>query len=167
MAGALLAPHGRASAAGGAVCDAYAREAVTKAQGVRQFACGYDLKDPRWAAEPSRHARWCKAASEDAVAGESARRRGEIRLCLECRAYARAAVELAAENSKLKCGFTGPRWGSDAQGHFGWCMALRDDETPAGTDIAAAYQSIVVKLEKSTHSETLDRVTQIATCKSR
>jgi hypothetical protein len=163
----LLLSSSQAWAASAAVCNTYAKEAAAKAQGVREFACGYDLKDPRWTAERTDHVRWCKAAPEDAVAGETARRRGEMKLCDECRAYARTAAQFAAENRKLKCGFSGPRWSGDAQGHFGWCMALRENESAAGTDIAAAYQSIAAKLEKSTHSETLDRITQITTCKSR
>jgi hypothetical protein len=154
-------------AADAATCRPYVREAVAKAQGVREFACGYDLKEPRWTIDRNGHAQWCKAAPKDAVAKETAQRRGEMKLCGECRAYARASAEFAAENRKLKCGLTGPRWSGDAAAHFGWCMALRESEGAAGAGIAVSYQSVAEKVEKSTHSETLDRIEQIATCKSR
>jgi hypothetical protein len=164
---ALLFAGGRSQAAGAAACDVYATEAVGKAQGVRQFSCGYDLKEPRWTTDRKSHARWCREAPEDAVARAAAERRGEMKLCGECRAYARASAEFAAENRKLKCGLTGPRWSGDAQAHFGWCMALRESEGAAGGDIVVSYQSIAEKMAKSTHSETLERIEQIATCKSR
>ena len=156
-----------AQSASAAICDAYAKEATSKAQGVRDFACGYDLKDPRWTTERKSHASWCRANPEKTVAAEMAQRRGEIKLCSECRAYANYAVKSAAENDKLKCGFAGPRWNATAADHFGWCMALRAGESAAGTDVAAAYKAIAEKIETSTHSETLERIVQIAACKSR
>jgi hypothetical protein len=165
--GTLLISSGHARAASAAVCNVYAKEAAAKARGVREFACGYDLKDPRWTAERTDHARWCKAAPEDAVAREAAHRRGEMKLCDECRVYARAAAQFAAQNRKLKCGFSGPRWGDDAQGHFGWCMALRDNQGAPGADVAASQKAIPSIAEKSTDSEMLGRIQQIATCKSR
>jgi len=90
-----------------------------------------------------------------------------MKLCGECRAYARASAEFAAENDKLKCGLTGPRWSGDAAAHFSWCMAQRNNEDAAGSGIGVSYPSIAKKVEKSIHSETLDRIEQIATCKSR
>jgi hypothetical protein len=126
----LLSSIGQAHAASAATCDAYATEAVVKAQGVRQFACGYDLKDRRWTADRKGHARWCRTTPEDAVASEVARRRGEMKLCQTCRLYTSMATDAAAENRKLKCGFTGPRWSDKATDHFGWCMALPRDPRP-------------------------------------
>jgi hypothetical protein len=161
----LLASPGLAADA--ATCQLYVKEAVAKARGVREFSCEYDLKEPRWSTDRKSHSRWCRAAPEDEVARETAQRRGEMKLCGECRAYARASAEFAAENGKLKCGLTGPRWSGDATAHFGWCMALRENEGAAGAGIAVSHQSIAEKMEKSTRSETLDRIVQIATCKSR
>jgi len=162
---ALLFSRVPAQSASAAICDTYAKESASKAQGVRDFACGYDLKDPRWTTNRKSHASWCRASSEKAVADETARRRGEINICEECRAYVRFAMESAAENSKLKCGFSGPRWDAKASDHFGWCMALRGGEGAAGADVAAGYKTISDKIEKSTHAETLERITQIAACK--
>jgi hypothetical protein len=163
---ALLSSIQPAKSASAAICDAYARESASKAQGVRDFACGYDLKDPRWTTDRKSHASWCWANPEKTVADETARRRGEIKLCSECRAYANYAVKSAAENDKLRCGFSGPRWNAAAADHFGWCMALRGGESATNTNIAATYKAIAEKIEKSTHSETLERITQIATCKA-
>jgi hypothetical protein len=166
VAGSLLLSAGPALAASAATCTAYAKETVAKAKGVGQFACGYDLKDPRWIAEPKGHERWCRSAPEDAVARQTSYRRGEMKLCLQCRAYATRAVEFAAENGKRNCGFSGPRWSSDEQAHFGWCMTMRGNEG-AIADVVAADQLMTEKTGTSARSETIDRIMQIATCKSR
>jgi hypothetical protein len=162
----FLIPSKQSQAASAAVCDVYAKESAAKAQGIRQFDCGYDLKEPRWTTDLKDHARWCRANPEKTVATETASRRGEIKLCGECRAYARFAVESAAENSKRNCGLSGPRWNDKASDHFAWCMALRNGESAAGADIAASYKTIAEKIDKSTYSETLERMTDIAKCKS-
>jgi hypothetical protein len=163
---ALLIPSGQSQAAGAAICDTYVKEAVAKAQGVRLFDCGYDLNDPRWTTDRKSHAQWCQASPEKTVATETAWRRGEIKLCGECRTYARVAMESAAENSKRNCGLSGPRWNDKASDHFAWCMALRGGESAEGADIAASYKTIAEKIDKSTYSETLERMTDIAKCKS-
>lgn len=165
-AAVLFAAGSPAQAASDAICGVYARESAAKAQGVRQFDCGYDLKEPRWTTDLKDHARWCRANPEKTVAAETARRRGEIKLCAECRVYTRVAVESAAENSKRNCGLSGSRWNDKASDHFAWCMALRNGESAAGTDIAASYKTIAEKIEKSTRSETIERLTGIAKCKS-
>lgn len=165
-AAVLFSAGSQAQAAGDAICGVYARESAAKAQGVRQFDCGYDLKEPRWTTDLKDHARWCRANPEKTVAAETARRRGEIGLCAECRSYARVAVESAAENGKRNCGLSGPRWNDKAANHFTWCMALRNGESAAGADIAASYKTIAEKIEKSTRSETIERLTGIAKCKS-
>ena len=162
----LLSTSSQAHAASVAICGTYVTEAAAKAQGIRQFDCGYDLKDPRWTTDRKELARWCRANPEKTVAAETARRRGEIKICGECRAYARFAAESAAENSKRNCGLSGPRWNDKTSEHFAWCMALRGGESAAEADIAASYKTIAEKIEKSTHSETLERLTDIAKCKS-
>jgi hypothetical protein len=141
----FLIPFGQSQAAGAAVCNAYAKESAAKAQGIRQFDCGYDLKEPRWTTDLKDHARWCRASPEEAVAKETAYRRGEMKLCQACRAYAEIAAEAAAENDKLKCGFSGPSWNVHTDAHFAWCMVMRDNESAAGTDVAAAYKSITAQ----------------------
>jgi hypothetical protein len=39
-----------------------------------------------------------------------------------CRDYARRAVRAQETNKDLDCGFTGPRWHSDYDNHFSWCL---------------------------------------------
>src|SRR5688572_11411761 len=77
----LLLRPGPAHAADSVTCNGYVSEAVAKARTARQSACGYDLADPRWSADRNGHARWCRSASNDAVAAEAAHRRGQIKLC--------------------------------------------------------------------------------------
>ena len=161
----LLVTGSPAQAADAATCDAFAAESVAKAQGVRQFACGYDLKGPRWTTDRNGLVRWCRATPKDMVAKELAQRRGEMKICQTCYAYAGLAADSAADNRKLKCGFTGPRWNDGAAAHFAWCMALRENESAQGADIAASYKSIAAKMEISTGPETLERIVQIHECR--
>jgi len=156
-----------AFAAGGDVCDAYVRETVAKAHGVRGLECGYDLKDRRWAVDRDGHARWCKAASKDVVVKETAQRRGQVKLCQVCRAYATLATRAAADNDKLKCGFAGPRWSKEAAAHFGWCMALRNSEDAIKASAAGSSASITAAMENSIAPEASDRIREIDECRER
>jgi hypothetical protein len=40
---------------------------------------------------------------------------------LNCDAYAAKAVEQQQENRTIGCGFAGPAWSTDGQGHRNWC----------------------------------------------
>jgi hypothetical protein len=40
----------------------------------------------------------------------------------DCDGYAREAVEQAHRNERQNCGFDGPRWSDNRQGHFAWCL---------------------------------------------
>jgi hypothetical protein len=165
LATALIFP-GAARAADAKTCDAYVKEATAKAQGIRQFNCGFDGNDPRWTSEGTRHAAWCKTADKEAVERETARRRGEIKLCQTCRAYADLAVAAVADNAKLKCGLEGARWSSKAEDHFGWCMAQRGPVGADEKDIGAAYKAALETMQKPAGLETGARTRATAACKS-
>jgi hypothetical protein len=158
---------GAARAADAKTYDAYVKEATAKAQGIRQLDCGFDGNDPRWNAEGSGHAAWCKTADNETVERERARRRGEIKLCQTCRIYAELAVAAAADNVKLKCGFEGPRWSSEPANHFGWCMEQRGGVNADEKDVAAAHKTVLEKMQRSINTETTVRIIQAADCKSR
>ena len=131
---------------------------------MRDFACGYDLDNPRWTTNRKSHATWCRTTSQEAVANETAQRRGEVKLCRLCRAYANAATAAAADNVKLKCGLSGARWSDKAGDHFGWCMGLREaDAKPDAADHAA----LAAAMEKSTNPETAGRILEIEQCRLR
>jgi len=150
-----------------ATCDAYVNEAVSKAQGIREFKCGFELDDPRWGMDRDGHARWCKDASKEDVALEQARRRGEIKLCQTCRAYADVAVAAAADKTKLECGFEGARWNGNAEDHFGWCIQQRRTIGADEKNVAAAYKVALQKTREPLNSEAGARVREAAACKAR
>lgn len=55
----------------------------------------------------------------------------------DCEDYAREAVDLARRAEQLNCGFEGPRWSENRQGHFTWCLIaprLARDENEARRD---------------------------------
>jgi hypothetical protein len=156
-----------AGAADAKTCDAYVKEATAKAQGVRQFNCGFDVNDPRWSTGRSGHAAWCKTVDKEAVERESARRRGEIKLCQTCRAYATLAVSAVSDNASRKCGFPGARWTDKAENHFDWCMEQRDRVAANEKDISAAYKAALDKLRTPINLETTARTLQVTDCKAR
>jgi hypothetical protein len=52
------------------------------------------------------------AQMEDAMAADPA----------ACRQYADQAIQQNQQNVQLDCGFDGPRWSSDHDGHYHWCL---------------------------------------------
>jgi hypothetical protein len=163
----LLVQAGAAHAADAKTCDAYVKEATAKAQAIRQLNCGIDLNDARWGAGRSGHASWCKAASKDALATETAHRRGQFKLCQLCRTYADLATAAAADNATARCGFSGARWSTRAEDHFGWCMTARDTDDAAKAMAAGSYAALAAVMEQSLGMETGERTLRIADCKLR
>jgi hypothetical protein len=163
----LLLQAGAARAADTKTCDAYVKEATAKAQGIRQFNCGFDVNDPRWSSDRNGHAAWCKTADKEMVARESTLRRGEIKLCQTCRNYAALAVAAAADNVSRKCGYDGPRWGSAPEAHFGWCMAQHTRPAADEKDLIAAEKDALAKLPVALNPETGRRAVLIALCRRR
>jgi hypothetical protein len=41
-----------------------------------------------------------------------------------CRSYAGSAVLQFRQNLELRCGFRGPRWSADRNGHYNWCRRV-------------------------------------------
>ena len=166
-AAVILASSGGSFAADPKTCDAYVKEAVAKAQGVRQFNCGFDLNDPRWGTGRRGHAAWCKDADKETVEREAAQRRGDMSLCQTCRAYTNLAVSAASDNARRKCGYEGARWTDKAENHRGWCMEQRERVAADEKDIVAAYKASLDKLRTSVNLETTVRTLQVTDCKSR
>ena len=158
---ALILGSEPAFSAGAATCNFYAREAVAKAEGMQAMGCGYEADDPRWTTDRNAHARWCRAAAQGTVDEESTRRRGLMRLCQICRAYADLAAARAADNVNLKCQSSGPRWNINAAAHFAWCMGLRQ---PEGTNDATSYKAAATNLENAVARETGIRTQTITIC---
>ncbi len=44
---------------------------------------------------------------------------------LNCLAYAQSVIDLANENAKWGCGFSGPRWSTDYKLHLNWCNGVQ------------------------------------------
>ena len=125
-----------ARAENGPVCDAYVNEALKGALEVRKLAC-FDptgLRNNRWSFTVD-HRRWCLTHTAEEVANERAERAKELDHCSYCRDYAHAAYLAAKFNQDHACGFSGPRWDTEEQHHFDWCMGLASD---------TAYMIIVV-----------------------
>jgi hypothetical protein len=51
-------------------------------------------------------------------------RPGHAQVTGNCRSYAGTAVMLYRQNLRLRCGFGGPRWSANWNGHFNWCRRV-------------------------------------------
>lgn len=54
-----------------------------------------------------------------------------------CDNYSKTAVNQNEENIRRRCGYTGGRWQSNYDNHFGWCMNMNKDAADSETRIRA------------------------------
>jgi hypothetical protein len=64
-----------------------------------------------------------------------------------CEVYARIALVQADANRKFRCGFSGPRWTSDALAHFRWCRfvprsSIREEQRARAQDLQACFDRL-------------------------
>lgn len=111
----------------GPECEDYARSALRDARRNRELRCGFDGR--RWSRDGETHFEWCSAAPPAARAKEAERRRALLGICAGnpakaavCRNYGNTAVEQHRINLAQGCGFSGPRWHSNYEDHFVFCM---------------------------------------------
>jgi hypothetical protein len=119
-------------------CRQYANNALADAQTNNAFGCGFG--GPRYTSTEQGHLSWCIGAQQDSVDGESVGRLRDMDLCRTCNEYAGKAVSANQQNIALGCGFGGPRWNSDRQGHMPWCMGAqaqsrRNEEDARNNDL--------------------------------
>ena len=126
-------------------CTQYAADAVNAAQSLTQ-CYPPDRSDPFWSTNYDTHFRWCLSANDDSVNDQWQYRKQLMANCSFCLDYANKAVADAEKNIAESCGFTGPRWQTDLQGHLNWCLGD-----------ASAYGV-------QTTNEELARENQLATC---
>lgn len=121
----------RADAGGGGEDDAgcvdFANRAVRQSQRNRALRCGFEGQ--RWRPDFDTHYSWCQSAPQRARVREDARRDELLNLCAakpdkaqECRRYGNLSIEQQRTNLSQGCGFSGPRWHTNYEDHFVWCM---------------------------------------------
>jgi hypothetical protein len=107
-------------------CNGYATKAVAEATDIRNKKCGYNEDDPMWSTDPEGHRSWCMGSSDESINNEIKARAGGTSSCSKCRVYARDALRMRKVLLDKGCVFdaTDPRWSSDGETHFGWCMGV-------------------------------------------
>jgi beta-lactam-binding protein with PASTA domain len=121
-------------------CEEYARTVVAQYQQNLANRCGFT--GARWSDDYQGHYGWCLTNSQALADSETHARANELNRCIRdasrCEHYARTAVAQFQQNLANQCGFTGARWSSDYQGHYGWCLtnsqAGAASETQARTE---------------------------------
>jgi hypothetical protein len=58
-----------------------------------------------------------------------------------CNAYAKSAFKAAKQNNTFNCGFQGPRWVLDLNGHRFWCSIASEAQANAETSARQAEMS--------------------------
>ncbi len=123
-------------------CSAYARTAVQENNQNLRRGCGFT--GPRWQSDFRVHYDWCmrQGPGSNAPAFENNARIQALASCRApsqpnfnsrqqpvrspaqqyCASYAHSAVRANIENLRRGCGFTGPRWQSNFNVHYDWCM---------------------------------------------
>ena len=121
-------------------CRDFARASVRDNDENKRLGCGFDGN--RWSGEARVHYDWCRSAPEAASRKQLALRRDLLGLCeakpkraANCRSFANIAIAQQRQNLATGCGFTGPRWHTDYEQHWTWCINvegfIRDIETIA------------------------------------
>jgi hypothetical protein len=111
-----------------AVCNQYANDAVAAQRAnVRREGC--NLQGPAWSENWGNHFGWCRGQSAEVVASESKKRMDNLTECTQrpayCRTYANAAISAQNVNASVPaCNKQGPRWSTNFQAHYGWCLAV-------------------------------------------
>jgi len=107
-------------------CEEYARIAISQNdQNIRRY-CGF--AGPRWSSDYNGHYQWCVSVSWQTADAETNAREEQLRQCQDkqssCNEYARIAVRQNDQNIRRRCRFAGPRWSSDYNGHYQWCLGV-------------------------------------------
>ncbi len=102
-------------------CHEYATSAVALAGIAERNHCGY--QGNRWLQDEEEHFNWCMKTSSSARIEEADARQSEVNHCIDCRVYAKEAVEQFEQSEANGCKYTGSRWQADRDQHFGWCMS--------------------------------------------
>ncbi len=122
----VLLTVGSAQAANRLACERYTSEAMEAAREVRNLVCFYSTTDGRWSLDPRAHDLWCASRDDDEVEEERLTRSIWWSQCKWCRSYAQTAAHAQRQNVIHNCGFTGPRWASNENDHYMWCINLSD-----------------------------------------
>ena len=118
-------------------CDDYAKRAVQQYEENIKFNCNNKVSR-RWQSNYNNHYNWCKNSSRKAADLETRERDRLLKNCLvrregPCKKYAEAAVAQNDQNVQKGCGFCGPRWQSNYNNAYDWCLSqgqpARDAET--------------------------------------
>ena len=154
------------------LCKKYASKAVEQNNIALQKQCGYT--GPRWSSNYNGHYNWCMHGNNLKFTKQGTiDRDNDLKKCKRpivgvianpaatapsiipgaliankkqlCSDYANTAIKQNKRAIKNRCGFNGPRWSSNFNGHYKWCMR--------GNNL------------KFTKQATADRKNDIKTCK--
>ena len=128
------------------IASQYAQKAVAQNRENIRMRCGYT--GPRWSNDYNGHFNWRLTATQFAADNEARARENDLNRCrgqankrVLADQYARQAVAQNQENLRKGCGYTGPRWSNDYQGHFNYYMDYPDRAAAEARARAAALRN--------------------------
>jgi hypothetical protein len=140
-----------AGAASLSFCNTYAQSAMQAVRANADNKCNFSGQ--RYADNLQTHLNWCLQQDEEDVNEENGKRWRQVNACSDCRAYARQAADDAHKNAEYGCGFSGPAWGENSEGHFAWCYSERADAH--GSDFTRAIN--VINHERQTRRNKVEQ----------
>ena len=106
------------------MCESYASSAKQFADLNGSLHCGFG--GPRWNPDREAHKAYCMQTDKENSYSEARGRIADMDRCTTCDLYAKEALRYVNLRAISRCGKgAGPRWSTDRQVHFGWCMAAR------------------------------------------
>ena len=135
-------------------CINYGNKAVIQHRKNRNRGCGYS--GSRWQSNFNNHFNWCLGVSKATSDSETRARRNLLAQCRNsgggggggggktaiCDAYARTAVSQHRINLNRGCGYSGTRWQSSYNNHFGWCLGV---STAASSSETRARRNLILQ----------------------
>lgn len=123
-------------------CDAYARRSVAQNEENIRNHCNFG-PNRSWQSNFNNHYNWCRKGNEGKVSKRTTdrairERDQKLQQCTSwrkgsCKKYAETAVAQNDQNMQKDCGFCGPRWQSNYENHYQWCLAQKQPERDAET----------------------------------
>jgi hypothetical protein len=109
------------------ICNPYAKNAVAQNNDNIALGCGYT--GPRWSSDHAHHYNWCARGGGNIIESGSwdifrSDKANDLEKCKKnfCDNYAKVSIAQNKDNESKKCGFSGPKWSSDYNHHFNWCL---------------------------------------------
>jgi hypothetical protein len=122
-------------------CVSYSINATYFAERARALACKFDFNHPQWSPNYADHFRWCAGANDESRQHEETGRANQVDRCAACTEYAKVAARISHRARQWSCQVSGPRWSTNENTHYSWCMGLEVSARATAIDLERLERS--------------------------